>query len=134
MSLTLGVQLLEQVPDRIGLFLVVVGLKKRTLGREVADVAVAGIAHRAEAEHRFVATVARAEDIFARRRRRRRRGQNCALASCGGIGSAGDSQHRRGEIDRFEQAIVDTAGREVLGGRGKLFGQRMMSGTCRPAS
>ena len=57
-----SMKFLEQVPDGIRAFLVGVRLQERAVRREVADVAVAGVAHGPEPEHRLVASVARSED------------------------------------------------------------------------
>src|SRR5438093_1284612 len=62
-----GMQFFQQVPHRVLFFLVFIGLEKRAVGREVANVTVARVANGAEAEDCFVATIARAEHVLVRR-------------------------------------------------------------------
>src|SRR3954469_9818394 len=64
-QLPFRMQFLEQVPDRILFFFVLVGLKEWPLGREVSDVTVALISHRAKSEDRLVASIARTENVLA---------------------------------------------------------------------
>src|SRR5262249_46948182 len=65
-QLALGIELLEQVPYRIAALLVFIVLKEWTLRREIADVAITAVAHRAETEDRLVASVAGTEGVEPR--------------------------------------------------------------------
>ena len=112
-------EFLEQVPHRIGPFLVGVGLEKRPVGREIADVAIALIAHGAQAEDRLVAAIPRPEDAGAGRLGRGP--QKDPPLHPLGLGEARDGQHRGGQIDRLDEARVDRAGFELLGRRKMLW-------------
>ena len=131
-QLARGVQLLEQVPDRVGLLLVVVGLEERPIGREVADVAVAGVADGAEAERGLVAAVAGAEDVLARRARLDRPGRPGPASSAARPGPASASMVGARSIAMSRRS--STVPGLKCAGTGNRFGQRMISGTCRPSS
>ena len=115
-QLPCGGQLLDQVPDRVGALLVVVGLEERALGHEVADVAVAGVADRPEAEDGLVAAVARAEDVAAGRRGVIAE-EDLALHRGGLRPAGGHVEQGRQEVDRRDQAVVHGPGLVMLRGR-----------------
>src|SRR5205807_155145 len=100
-ELALGIELLEQVPDRVAPLFVGVGLEEGTVRREVVDVAVAGVANRAEAEDGLVAAVAGTKDIFAWRLGSVAE-EDAALHALG-LGHACQSQERRREVDSLDQ-------------------------------
>src|SRR5678815_4942792 len=114
----LRVQFLEKIPNGIRSLLVVVLLQEGPIGREVADVAVAGVAHGTEAKDRLVATIARTEDIFARRFRSF--AEKDAALHFRRLRRAGDGEHCRRKVDCLDETVIDKSGLKLLR-RGERF-------------
>ena len=66
-KLPLLMQMPKQTNNRVGRFLISVDLQQRTLWIGVAEIPIAGVADRADVEHRFVAPVATGKQHLSRR-------------------------------------------------------------------